>query len=65
MPKVAEIQSQVVETVKKGQELAAETVKGWTETASRPDIRARCWVHIGVLSGRETGSHGRQGILRR
>ena len=35
MPKVAEIQSQVVETVKKGQELAAETVKGWTETASK------------------------------
>ena len=35
MPKVAEIQSQVVETVKKGQELAAETVKGWTESASK------------------------------
>ncbi|MBI2170204.1 MAG: hypothetical protein HYU28_12010 [Actinobacteria bacterium] len=34
MPSVTEIQNQVVETVKKGQTLASETVKGWTETVS-------------------------------
>lgn len=32
MPSVTEIQQQVVETVKKGQDLVVETVKGWTET---------------------------------
>ncbi|HLG01531.1 MAG TPA: hypothetical protein VI916_13770 [Acidimicrobiia bacterium] len=34
MPSVTEIQNQVVETVKKGQDLAVDTVKGWTETVS-------------------------------
>lgn len=35
MPNVTEIQSQVAETVKKAQDLASETVKGWSETASK------------------------------
>lgn len=34
MPTVTDIQTQVVETVKKGQDLAVEAVKGWTETVT-------------------------------
>lgn len=34
MPSVTNIQTQVIDTVKKSQDLAVDTVKGWTETVS-------------------------------